>query len=136
LLVSFRGGALDIADGAEVTPSNLAQREYHHPFPRAYLRSHGIPEVEADNALNCSLITWRTNRTISADEPLKYLTERAEAARLGESELRHRLVSDAIPVEPFLANDWEDFLMARAELVADAVKRLCDGVPWSPFHAD
>ena len=98
LLLSFRGGALDLADGADITPTTVERREYHHLFPRAYLRDRGVSEAEADNALNCALITWRTNRTISADEPVKYLRERAEASELGEPELRLRLRSHGIPL--------------------------------------
>ncbi len=132
LLLSFRGGAFDFADGSEITPSTINRREYHHLFPKAYLRDHGVPEEEANNALNCALITWRTNRAISADEPVKYLLERAESATLGEAELRYRLTSYAIPYEPFVTNDWEGFLLVRAGLLAGAVEMLCEGVDWRP----
>lgn len=136
LLLSFRGGALDLADGAELTPSNIDRREYHHLFPRAYLRNRGVPEAEANNALNCSLITWRTNRTISADEPVKYLVERADAAALGEAELRHRLRSHAIPYESFVENDWQGFLLARADSLTEAVRALCEGTDWTPLREE
>jgi hypothetical protein len=67
--VSFLGGAHDIADGSQITPDNAPHREYHHLFPVAYLRDNGIDERAASVALNCALITWRTNRAISAKPP-------------------------------------------------------------------
>jgi hypothetical protein len=132
LLLSFRGGALDLADGAPITPGSITQREYHHLFPKAYLKKRGIEQSEADSALNCALITWRTNRTISADEPVKYLRERAEQNSLGEDDLMARLRSHAIPYEPFKANDWQGFLQARAEMLIPAIKALCAGENWAP----
>jgi hypothetical protein len=42
----------------------------------------------ADRALNCALITWRTNRTISDSASIAYLLNRAEAGVLGEDEIR------------------------------------------------
>lgn len=84
-------GAFDLADGQEITPSNVTCREYHHLFPMAYLSERGIDEFEASNALNCALVTWRTNRTIAAKEPLEYLRDRVEASSLGEADLRNRL---------------------------------------------
>ena len=33
--------------------------------------------IRAYRAVNCALITWRTNRTISNKDPIAYLKERA-----------------------------------------------------------
>src|SRR5205807_209449 len=74
LAVTFLGGAYDIADGSVISAANAPHREYHHLFPVAYLRDGGIDEGSASVALNCALITWRTNRAISAKAPLTYLT--------------------------------------------------------------
>ena len=96
-----------MADGWEITPGNVGQREYYHLFPMAYLRDEmGVDESEASTALNCALITWRTNRTIGAKDPVGYLRERAEASSLGEEALRNRLESHAIPYEPELGRLW------------------------------
>jgi hypothetical protein len=133
LLLSFRGGALDLADGREITPSNVGKREYHHLFPVAYLRNAlGIEEGEASTVLNCALVTWRTNRTIGAKDPVGYLRERAEASALGEEALRNRLASHAIPFAALTSGDYEGFRLARAEIFEDAIVTLCDGDDWAP----
>jgi hypothetical protein len=130
LAVSFQKGAFDIADGAHVSHENVAKREYHHVFPVAFLRDRGIDESEASRALNCALITWRTNRTISAKAPVDYLRERADAAVLGEDEVRQRLASHELDYDALVAGDFQSFLEARARVVRE---RLIDltraGVP-------
>jgi hypothetical protein len=130
LAVTFRSGANDIADGSVITPSNAPHREYHHLFPVAYLRDRGVREASASVALNCALITWRTNRAISAKAPLAYLTERAEAAALGEQQIRDRLTSHGIDFDDLANEDFEQFLHNRAELVRNAFERLVTGADW------
>ena len=133
LLLSFLGGAFDLADGQEITPTNVARREYHHLFPVAYLREKDINDAEASNALNCALVTWRTNRAIAAKTPLDYLRERAEASSLGEDALRDRLRSHAIPYEPLAAGDFDGFCLLRAQVFGVAIARLCAGENWTPL---
>ena len=132
LLVSLRGGALDIADGATVTREHLKRREYHHLFPVAHLETLGIEEGGAYRALNCALITWKTNRTIGAKNPLDYLTARTEAAKLGENEIRQRLRSHNISYDDLSRCGYQDFLTNRAKTTMEAVQVLCNGQRWSP----
>lgn len=132
LLLSFQGGALDLADGGEITPDNVNRREYHHLFPVDYLDSVGIDETRVSNALNCALITWRTNRTIGAKNPIEYLVERADASALGEEELRTRLRSHAVPYEVMSEGTYENFLIRRALVMEAAARTLCAGSYWKP----
>ena len=124
LAVSFLGGAHDIADGSQITADNAPHREYHHLFPVAYLRDKGIDEASASVALNCSLITWRTNRVISAKPPLEYLADRALAAPLGEGQIRDRLTTHGIDFDDLAAEEFDVFLDNRARLVRSAFERL------------
>ena len=140
---TLRAGARDIADDAHVTRLHLKQREYHHLFPAALLGDAEVPENQVFRALNCALITWRTNRTISAKEPLVYLRERAEANSLGSADLQRRLRTHLIPLG--FANlggyaqldsdnriqkiqyDYANFLTSRASLILRYAEQLCDG---------
>lgn len=134
LLLSFQGGARDLADGGKITPNNVTQREYHHLYPVRYLQDSG-EEEKAFKALNCALVTWRTNRTIAAKQPVDYLLERVEASALGEEELRSRLKSHAVPYEAMVVGNYEEFLLKRALLAETAVKALCAGGDWAPFES-
>lgn len=128
--VSFLGGAYDIADGTQLTPANAPHREYHHLYPVAYLRDNGISEAAASVALNCALITWRTNRTISAKAPLEYLGDRVAGAPLGEDQVRDRLASHGIDYDDLAPEDFDAFLTNRARNVRNAFERLTDGGTW------
>jgi len=124
LASSFQDGAHDIADGAELTPMSAPKREYHHLFPVAFLKDGGVPEADTFRALNCALISWRTNRTISAKAPVDYLRERANAAALGEAEVRQRLATHGIDYDRLAAGDYESFLRDRAESVLGRLQQL------------
>ena len=148
LAVSLRGGGRDFADDTPASFESLARREYHHLFPTGLLDSEGHLDESAINlALNCALVTWNTNRNISAKEPVAYLRERAERAPLGEGQIRHRLNSHVIPFEALnvggysgiadteerakkIRSDYEGFLHARAEAMHRAIKQLCSGDEW------
>lgn len=145
LVAAMRGGGLDLADASPASRSNLAAREYHHLFPERLLEEDGdLPTPEIYRALNCALITWNTNRNISAKEPVKYLKERTLKAPLGEGEVRARVGSHAIPFDllnvggyaeisdierrrAVVRSDYEAFLDARAQIVEQAMQALCRG---------
>lgn len=130
LLTSLLGGAHDIADGSLIGRGHLKQREYHHLFPVAYLREQGFEDSAINRALNCALISWKTNRTISAKEPIAYLRERTESSTLGESEIRRRLRTHAVDFDALAAGDYESFLEKRASEIERAMKELCNGKVW------
>lgn len=130
LQLSLLGGSDDLADGTEVTPANAAQREYHHLFPRAYLIDKGIEESKTFRALNCALISWRTNRKISAKSPLTYLLERTKSSSLGEPEIRRRLNTHSISYDDLAHDDYGTFLTKRAARFEDAIRALATGHPW------
>jgi hypothetical protein len=146
LALQLKAGAYDLADGK---PANVATirsaehpREYHHLFPASLLETAGISENQIYRALNCALITWRTNRTISDKDPIQYLKDRADNCTLGEEELKRRLKSHLIPFEqlnrgPFDSNApdfkklvqsaYEGFLLARGGILANAARLACNG---------
>ena len=128
LALSLRKGGIDLADGSQANHSNLSRREYHHVFPDGHLKDRYGADVAASNrALNCALISWRTNRNIAAKDPRTYLNERLEGTMLTEAELQERLASHLIPYDLMYEGNYEPFLEARAELIHDEMTRLCNG---------
>lgn len=126
LAVSLHAGGYDFADGAKATADNVGRREYHHLFPVGVL---GVEResLYVSRALNCALITWRTNRKIAAKTPQEYLSERAADAQLGETEVRSRLESHMVPYEALIAGDYEAFIETRAVRIHAAMTQLCKG---------
>lgn len=126
LAVSLRQGGYDFADGARANAANVGKREYHHIFPVAGFPD-GTPDGEIDRALNCALITWRTNRKLSATSPTEYIKDRTEAASLGEAEIQKRLATHLVPYREMCDADYQNFLFARGERVLSVVNALCSG---------
>ena len=128
LALSFRNGGLDFADAVPASRDHLQLREYHHLFPDAWLqRELNLKNPEIYLALNCALVTWKTNRSISDKAPDKYISQRLEASVLGEAEIRRRLESHLIPYDPIMQNDYPGFVSARAELMHNLMSKLCRG---------
>ena len=125
LALALKKGGLDLADGSMADRSNLAKREYHHLFPITHLRDLNFSDDDIYRSLNCSLVTWRTNRTISSKEPERYLAERRDGTTLGEDEVRGRLTSHLIPYNEMVDGDYNAFLNARATLIEQAMNELC-----------
>ena len=124
LLISLRNGGLDFADGSPASRENLRSREYHHIFPIKMLEESGVESDKIFRALNCALVTWKTNRNIAARSPLEYLQKRIDASSLGKEEICRRLVSHGIDYDVLAVGDYDGFLAARAETLLPEVQRL------------
>jgi hypothetical protein len=138
LAVTTHLGAIDFADHKTATFESVQKREYHHIFPDALLSEAEIPSYLA---LNCALITWKTNRMIGRKDPLEYLRERVQWA--DESVVRERLKSHLISFDLLakahyaklddaafkrkLADDFKELLRDRANLVVAAMSALTEG---------
>ena len=127
LLLSLRRGAIDFADRSFVDRRNIKIREYHHIYPVDFLKKRGFEDKDCYKALNCALITWKTNRIISNKDPLTYLIERAEASGLGEEEIRMRLSTHFIDYEDLKNGDYLNFIENRAKKVREVMEKLCKG---------
>lgn len=138
LAVSNYFGAHDFADGKPASFESIQKREYHHIFPDALLSEAGIVSFYA---LNCALITWKTNRIIGRKDPLDYLKERVQWAdelavsnRLKTHLVSYDLLSKAHyqglegeALKTRLEADFNQFMRDRAKLVHHAVVRLAKG---------
>lgn len=126
LATALRRGGSDFADGARISRDSFNSREYHHLYPVQFLGNDRGDE-NVNRALNCALISWKTNRRVGAQPPSEYISARAEAASLGEDAVRGRLQSHRVPYDELIADDYPAFLTARAELIHADMLRLCDG---------
>lgn len=126
LATGLRRGGLDFADGAPITADNFHSREFHHLYPVGILSGDRADE-RVNRALNCALITWTTNRKVGAQTPSGYISKRAAAASLGEAVVRQRLESHLIPYDSLVADDYDSFLDARADLIHGNMIDLCQG---------
>jgi hypothetical protein len=136
-------GGWDFADGHPASYDSLKAREYHHIFPDALLQEAGINSYLA---LNCALITWKTNRSIGRKDPLEYLKDRVDWS--SEADVRQRLKTHLLGYDTLaaaryvdesdkplteealvakLAPEFQAFLESRARCVALMAEQLSRG---------
>lgn len=133
-------GAIDFADGSQLSRQQLigGRKHYHHVFPAALLKE---VDVESSLALNCTLITDKTNLNISNKDPFDYLKDRYNWT--SEDVVDARLKSHLIPITELkrggyanlssndktekVSNDFQAFLLKRAKYVSKAVSILVEG---------
>ena len=145
LAVTTYFGAYDFADDKRAAYESIQTREYHHVFPDALLSE---VQIASSLALNCALITWKTNRLIGRKDPLEYLENRVEWADEAtiEKRLRSHLISyDRLKkahyehligeaLKTVLETDFQAFLRDRAALFEIAVTSLAGGNQISLGH--
>lgn len=143
LAVANHLGAYDFADNQQANYESLQHREYHHLYPDALLKE---TDINSFRALNCALITWKTNRNIGRKDPLKYLEERTGWAE--QTAVEQRLHSHLIPFaelgvsdygnleseakKQLVKDDFNKFLSKRALWMAIAARELADGRSINP----
>ncbi|SDM65952.1 DUF262 domain-containing protein [Kriegella aquimaris] len=133
-------GAIDFADGSQINRQQLIdnKRHYHHVFPRDILKK---ADIETDLALNCALITDKTNLNISNKEPFTYLKDRYDWT--SEDIVNTRLKSHLIPIEELknggyenltsemkkekIKADFNAFIKKRGQFVIAAIEQLTKG---------
>ena len=88
--------------------------DVHHIFPRAWCRTHGIPDEDADSIVNKTPVGSATNRSIGGRAPSEYLSN-IERAGVDRDRLDDALRGHLIDVEALRANDFERFFEIRSE---------------------
>jgi hypothetical protein len=93
--------------------------QFHHIFPKAYLRgTYGARE--ADDIANLAFIAGRTNRNISARPPHLYIPELAEDGREVEFQ------AQCIPTDDNLLglSDYKSFLVERRQRISSRLNEF------------
>lgn len=126
IVASLRDGGLDFASDEKASADNIGKREYHHIFPRALVDGR-FPKEEVNSALNCALISWKTNRKISAKSPAEYIADRAKFAKISMDVVKERLESHLIPFNALIAGDFRAFLDVRAKMIHKRMTKLANG---------
>ncbi len=90
--------------------------QWHHIFPRAFLRSRGVPEELWDVFANIAVMGPTTNIRFGARDPMNYL----ERHGVEDDLLAEQLVP---PRSQLTVERYEEFLKERATALADAANR-------------
>lgn len=131
-VILAQSGPVDLLTGQKIDVSRSLSwtnsKEYHHFFPRDYLRSRGVDGNHANCLANIIMLSSTSNKHISNRAPSDYLREVQAAAG---SSLQYWLDSNFISNVAFnaaLNDDYDGFLIARCETIHSAI---ADYAQWS-----
>jgi hypothetical protein len=99
-------------------------KNYHHFFPRAYLKKKGIDYWDANHILNITIVDdYLNKREIGAKSPSKYMKRfyKANKKHIDETMMTH-LIGDLEKFGVF-DDDYEKFIHERAKFVSKELKK-------------
>lgn len=127
IYVSFQPRAFDSNNVVAVANDTLKRansRNYHHFFPKAYLKKIGVPESEANSVFNITIIDDHLNKhQIRAKAPLKYMQEFEKSNNQLARTLKSHLLSPDSLWADIQNDDYELFLQRRAERVSKELRK-------------
>lgn len=118
----------DLLTGQRIDTANALfhgnNKEFHHFFPRDYLKGDGVAARQANALANIVMLTAASNKKITNRAPSVYLrdVEAALGDRLSE-ELARNLISQAA-YEAAKQDNYEVFLRERAKTLSEVVASL------------
>lgn len=98
-------------------------KNYHHFFPRAYLRDKGLPNWQINTILNITIVDDHMNkREIRANPPAKYMETFKKSNKKLDETMKSHLIND-LDTFGIWDNDYEKFLEARGKHVIDELNQ-------------
>jgi hypothetical protein len=118
-----------LSHNIEVSSLLLNRGDFHHLFPRDYLKKNGLQRGQYNQIANYAIAQSEINISIGDKAPKVYFTELMNQVHGGkelydgirdETELLKNLESHCVPVGVFnsLADDYDQFLIERRKLMA------------------
>lgn len=114
----------------EDTFSDDASSEYHHVFPREYLRSSGYEEKQINCLSNVCILSAASNREIGTNPPSEYLFSSTnslfESPSSDKSNLKEILSSNLLPTDLgiYRENNFERFINERRKIMYKYFNKL------------
>ncbi|MEX0314300.1 MAG: DUF262 domain-containing protein [Allomuricauda sp.] len=127
LLLLAQQNPLDLTNGNIVDVGNaLSQynrKQYHHIFPRAFLKGRGLNNDQINKAVNFCILPATSNRLISDKAPSDYFK-----SIIPQANFNTILESNLAPtdLEIYDKDDYDIFYTERAKVVFSKIKELSD----------
>ncbi len=120
---SFSSNALVTIDNSWLKVAT--SKNYHHFFPKAYLRRRGYEERQANVILNITIVDDNLNkRSIGARAPSEYMRQFADSNELLDETMATHLIND-LDAYGIWTDNYEAFLEQRGKRVLKELnKRL------------
>jgi len=95
-------------------------RNYHHFFPKSYLKKEGVEDTKINHIANITIVdAYLNKRVIGSKSPSKYIQMFKRNTMLGET-----MKSHLIDIETFgiLNDDYDTFFAQRIKAISDTLK--------------
>ncbi|MBU0508459.1 DUF262 domain-containing protein [bacterium] len=104
------GAAIDVGQAL----SSYNRKEYHHIFPKAFLRKRGIAASRINSMANICFLASSSNKKISSKPPSDYIS-----SVVPQDEKKEILESNLMPLknEVYSKDDYDQFLEERARIM-------------------
>lgn len=93
--------------------------EFHHIYPRAFLRDAGIPDEKINVLGNFCFLSAAENKSIGRKRPSEYVKD-----LVGDPEGRTHALASAFCVEGDFDDDYPKFLEERCKRLTDYANQL------------
>jgi hypothetical protein len=124
LLLLAQNTPLSLLNGNKIeTATALSEynsKEYHHIFPRAYLKKREFPAEKINSLCNFCFLPADANKKISNKAPSDYFSTMVPAAKFSDI-----ATSNLMPIkkELYEKNDFDEFLQQRSQLIMQFLDR-------------
>lgn len=111
-----QGTTIDIVKSMDEAP------DIHHIFPEAYCIRMGYKKERWNSIINKTPLLPESNRQIGGEAPSAYSKKVMRKAEINEAEYRFRVESHLIDYDCFIADDFNDYFIARAKAIMKAIE--------------
>jgi len=119
----YNGALVDL----ESTLSEYNKKEYHHIFPKAFLRNKGVDKEQINCMANFCILPSSPNKKISDSPPSTYFfTQKYLFSPESVFKDEGILESNLLPQEPniYQQDDYKSFIQRRSELLFEFYETL------------
>ena len=118
---SFASNSLVKIDNSWLKMAN--SKNYHHFFPKNYLRRTNFPDWQSNSVLNITIVDdYLNKRTIGSKPPSEYMQKFVEGNPDIDSTMKTHLIDD-LDAYGVWDNDYETFIERRGQRVLEELKK-------------
>lgn len=111
-----RGTTIDIVKSMDESP------DIHHIFPEVHCIKMGYKKEKWNSIVNKTPLLPESNRQIGGEAPSVYSGRIMRKAKIDETELRTRVESHLVNYDFFIANDFDNYFIARAKSIMKVIE--------------
>lgn len=124
VLVLANNAPRSLISGKHIDLDKVLQRynrsEFHHIYPRAFLRDNGVPDTDINVLGNFCFLSAAENKNIGRKRPSVYVNDLVE----NNEDKRHETLASAFCAEAEFNDDYENFLNARCARLMECAQQL------------